>query len=92
MKLLDIGLPYMLQFDVSQCDTLLKCAVSLCCSGCGLTSIGLGDDVGDVSLRGEGEVEHVGGVVLPGQRVHDLCVNSDLDVLPFRVAHLPHRQ
>ena len=33
-------------------------------------------------------MEDVGGVVLPGQRVHHLRVNSDLDVLPLSVTHL----
>jgi len=36
----------------------------------------------------KGEVEHIGGAVLPGQWVKHLCVNPDLDVHPFCVANL----
>ena len=54
----------------------------------GLTSVAPGDDVRDVPLGQEGEVEDVGGVVLPGHGVHHLRVNSDLDVLPLGVTHL----
>lgn len=62
------------------------------CLGCRrvFTSIRLWDDVGDVTVRHEGKMEDVGGAVLAGQRVEDLAVNSDLDVLPFCVAHLKH--
>lgn len=55
-----------------------------------LTSVRLGDDVGHGSVRSEGEVEDVGGVVLPRQRVEHLAVDSHLDVFPLSVAHLEH--
>lgn len=56
-----------------------------------LTSISLGHDVGDVAVWSEGEVEDVGGVVLSGQRVKHLAVNSDLDVRPLSVTHLKNK-
>lgn len=62
--------------------------VSVCVHVRALTSIRVGDDVGDVPVRDKGEVEDVGGVVLAGQRVEHLAVNSDLDVFPLRVTHL----
>ena len=43
-------------------------------------------------VRHKGEVEHVGGVVLPRQRVQHLRVNPDLDEVPLRVAHLEGRR
>lgn len=55
---------------------------------CVLTSICVRDDVEDVAVTDEGEVEDVGGVVLAGQRVKHLSVNSDLDVVPLCVTHL----
>lgn len=53
-----------------------------------LTSIRVWHDVGDVPVRDECEVEDVGSVVLAGQRVKHLAVNSDLDVFALCVAHL----
>lgn len=61
-------------------------------SVCVPTSIGHGDDLWDVAVGDKGEVEDVGGVVLTGQRVKHLAVNSDLDVLPLCVTHLKHTQ
>lgn len=61
------------------------------CTRC-LTSICIWDDVEDLTVRNEGEVEDVGGVVLAGQRVEHLAVNSDLDVLPLCVTHLNNTQ
>lgn len=55
------------------------------------TSICLRDDAGDVAVGYEGEMEDVGGLVLACQRVKNLTVNSDLDVLPFCVTHLKHK-
>ena len=72
---------------VLQCVCLCVC---VCVCLCVLTSICVGNDVGDVSVWSEGEVEDVGGVVLAWQRVEHLAVNSDLDVLPLRVTHLKH--
>lgn len=60
----------------------------MCVRACALTSIRVGDDVGDVAVRDKGEVEDIGGVVLAGQRVEHLAVNSDLDVFPLCVTHL----
>lgn len=55
---------------------------------CTFTSVGLWDDVGDVPVGHKGVMEDVGGLVLACQRVKNLTVNSDLDVLPFGVTHL----
>lgn len=55
---------------------------------CTFTSIRLWDDVGDVTVGHEGIMEDVGSLVLACQRVKNLTVNSDLDVLPFGVTHL----
>lgn len=52
------------------------------------TSICLWDDVGDVTVGHKGIMEDVGSLVLACQRVKNLTVNSDLDVLPFGVTHL----
>lgn len=60
-------------------------------SACWFTSVSLGNDVGNVAVRSEGVVEDVGGVVLAGQRVKHLAVDSDLDVLPLRVTHLKRK-
>lgn len=57
-----------------------------------LTSICLWDDVGDVTVGHKGKMEDVGGLVLACQWVKNLTVNSDLDVLPFAVTHLKHKQ
>lgn len=75
----------MMENNRLQCVCVCAC-MRLCV--CGLTSICLWDNVGDIAVRGKGEVEHVGGAVLAGQRVKHLAVNSDLDVLPLCVAHL----
>lgn len=57
-----------------------------------ITSICLRDDVWDVTVRHKGKMENVGGLVLARQWVKNLTVNSDLDVLPFCVTHLKHKQ
>lgn len=46
----------------------------------------------DVVFKAESEVKHVGGAVLPGQRVEYLCVNPDLNVRPFCVTNLRGKQ
>lgn len=58
---------------------------------CVFTSICLWHNVWDVTIRDEGEVEYVGGVVLAGQGVKDLAVNSHLDVVLLCVTHLTHK-
>lgn len=54
----------------------------------GHTAVALWHYVGDVFVCDEGEVEDVSGVVMPGQGVKDLCMNSDLNVVPLCVTHL----
>lgn len=54
----------------------------------GLTSIALRDHSWNGFLDLEGEVKDIGGVVLPGQRVEHLGVNSHLNVVSFGVTHL----
>lgn len=59
---------------------------------CMFTSIRLWDDAGDVTVGHKGIMEDVGSLVLACQRVKNLTVNSDLDVLPFGVTHLEKKQ
>jgi hypothetical protein len=54
----------------------------------GHTAVALWHYVGNVFVCDEGEVEDISGVVLPGQWVKNLCMNSDLDVLSLCVTHL----